>query len=392
MNPKPLAAATTMMMLVGATLLYACNVKSGSAGDVKDDAATGDAALDARTEDSNVLASDASDAGDASDASDAGDAAICPSTDASCGSCVPPDRAEATSCLSGVCRSRVPLVDDTAGALGAPRDTVAVGGGRAYFAVGSVLMSVASTGGPPTTLADLSPLAAGKIATDGTDIVFSHWPDPGVRHCDTADCATQTVLASAGAAFAVAVHAGSAYWLTAGGLLQKCPVDGCADNPQTLANAGTTLDFLGSAIAVDASGVYVAFSSGTVARYALDGSTSTVYASNQQTHGGIAVDATRVYWGTAGPVGGAGKLYACAKSGCAGAPTVISDERVYGLMVDATRVYWRESKVFTCPKSGCVACGRQVFDEDLTTGASFAQDDKNLYYANGTGRLIVVNK
>jgi len=94
------------------------------------------------------------------------------------------------------------------------------------------------------------------------------------------------------------------------------------------------------------------------------GGVHTILASNQVAPGGIAIDATNVYWAN-----GDGDVLACAKAGCGGSPTTLATGQAFGvendcIAADGINVYWATPNLVTdagppngtivkCAASGC---------------------------------------
>jgi hypothetical protein len=111
--------------------------------------------------------------------------------------------------------------------------------------------------------------------------------------------------------------------------------------------------------------------------------------------GGLALDATNVYWVRAGSV------LACPKTGCASGPrvlgTAVGEIDAVGVAIDATSIYWKAfdngptGVVTRCALTGCGSTPETLWSEpvDLNDfGGGIAVDSSNLYWANkfgGTG-------
>jgi hypothetical protein len=90
----------------------------------------------------------------------------------------------------------------------------------------------------------------------------------------------------------------------------------------------------------------------------------------------VVVDGQNVYFEEEGTVTGA--VYECPKTGCGGAPTLLGPGQTTGIALDATRVYWgdfQNGKIVACDKGGCagvptVLAGAEPYASGLTTDGS----------------------
>jgi hypothetical protein len=105
-------------------------------------------------------------------------------------------------------------------------------------------------------------------------------------------CQPVVIASGLSEAVGLAVDGSNAYF-SAGGVVYECPVGGCGNSPELLADS-------------------------------------------QDAVGGVTVDAANVYWTTADSV------MTCAIGGCGDSPTALATNLAnpWGIAVDATRVYW----------------------------------------------------
>jgi hypothetical protein len=158
--------------------------------------------------------------------------------------------------------------------------------------------------------------------------------------------------------------------------------DGSPCQPVALA-AGTNPSGAGG-LAVDATNVYwVDSAGGQVLACAKTGcgGTPIVLASGQNGPSGIAVQGSTVFWSNAG----AGTLVSCATAGCAKNPTVVVSGLASpgGVAVDATSLYWAETggagRVASCPLAGCTTPTVLA----SAPGLLLAVDEASVYFTDG---------
>jgi hypothetical protein len=94
---------------------------------------------------------------------------------------------------------------------------------------------------------------------------------------------------------------------------------------------------------------------------------------------GIEVDATDVYWTTSH-----GEIYRCAKSGCAGNPTLVTHTLagLDALALDDVNVYAVGAGLYSCPKTGCAQPTTLAAVE--LPSANLVTDGSNLYWTRIT--------
>lgn len=111
-------------------------------------------------------------------------------------------------------------------------------------------------------------------------------------------------------------------------------------------------------------------------------------ASDQTRPTTLALDATRVYWGS----WGSSTVMTCSKDGCDDSPTTLASMVTpTALAVNAAGVYWidAEGEVSTCPLGGCAGAPETIgVSVPCNLGdvpcANLAADAKNLYFHTGS--------
>jgi hypothetical protein len=205
-------------------------------------------------------------------------------------------------------------------------------------------------------------------------------------------CANPFVLADGQSSTSrLAIDAKSVYWINAGtqannytdGVLAKCDIVGCGGQPTMLAPATVSAYSAPAPVGLAADGTNVYWTeAGSVLACAAQGCNNkpTTLASGQWGGGGIAVDATNVYF-----VGSS--IMKCPLAGCGNSPpmTVAPWDNQLALTIDATTVYAAQntgnstSKIQECPKSGCASLTLLVDHQQHPMG--IAVDTTNVYWS-----------
>jgi hypothetical protein len=152
------------------------------------------------------------------------------------------------------------------------------------------------------------------LAVAGGSLYVTHAYSAAIEACPTSGCASPANLlwsdepwSTNTETIAVAADATDVYWTTRG-IVMRCARAGCDNTPTVLASSGNAVWMLGP----------------------------------------IALDATTVYFGHGmfddGTEQRDGEILACAKIGCAGAPSLVATSAYgpVGLACDGINVYWTE--------------------------------------------------
>jgi hypothetical protein len=137
----------------------------------------------------------------------------------------------------------------------------------------------------------------------------------------------------------LAIDGTSVYWTNGDGTIRSVPIAGGATSTLAQGLGG------GMGVAVDTQNVYAVSQDGRIVSAPISGSMAvTVLATGQPQPYALTIDATNVYWSTVGSGAGNGTIMACAKAGCAQAPTTLASgihvQYPYGLLVSGGSVYW----------------------------------------------------
>jgi hypothetical protein len=245
----------------------------------------------------------------------------------------------------------------------------------------------------PVTLAAAT--APQGVAVDATNVYWTNSTTGQVELCAKSGCNAMptTLISNASDLYpqSIVVAAGNVYYLVYNfsnpGAVFECASGGCSNQPTAIASnqVGPT------AIASDANNLYWTNGSGEVMECALGGCNGnpTALATGLSglvplTIGGLAVDATNVYWSDS--VG----IVKCGIGGCNGQPTTVAaSQQAYGLVTDGSNLYWTDYNngfVYQCPNTGCAQ--PTVLASGLTNPKNLAIDGSNVYWANGDGTIM----
>jgi sugar lactone lactonase YvrE len=224
--------------------------------------------------------------------------------------------------------------------LGTP-DTIAIDATHAYTAdqTGNSIMVTMLDGSGFMQLVNMQ-MAPTGLALDAQDrnVYWTNAMGGTVTTAKLASGTESTLAAGLTSPYAIALDATSVYWSdVADGTIVKLPLSGGA--PVTLAKGLMNP----SAIVVDAKSVYwVDGKAGVVAKVAIAGGAVTTLASGQKGPDALALDASSVYWTNAGDAID-GSVMRVPIAG--GKPVTLADgldsPGVYGgIALDATSVYW----------------------------------------------------
>jgi hypothetical protein len=304
-------------------------------------------------------------------------------------------------CMGGTCRAGacqpyaiVPCVDSPY--------AVAVQNGNVYFTTLLLTVYEWCGGGVDCAFGTLNQLTTCQggprgITTDETNVYWADlgFPDgdasgPGsISTCGLAGCAggAATVYApSENGAFDLVVDPSAVYWTdTYSGLVRKCAIGGCGDDPVTLATDSPPL----SGVAIDTTSIYWAeVASGNIIQCPLDGCTTFApFATGQASPAKIDTANGNVYWSAAGAI------MTCPASGCGGAARVFAKDQpgAFAITHDSNNLYWtllaKDGMVLSCPLAGCTEPTVLGAMQDSPT--SVAQDDVSVYWANSRGNAVM---
>jgi hypothetical protein len=298
-------------------------------------------------------------------------------------------------CSEGICQpyAIVPSVDGPY--------AVAVENGNVYFT--TLFLTIFEwCGGSDCPLGTLNQLTSCQegprgIATDQTNVYWAELGSPdgdasgpgSIVTCGLAGCAggTATVYApSEDGAFDLVVDPSAVYWTdTFSGLVRKCAIGGCGDEPTTLATDSPPL----SGVAIDPTSIYWAeVASGNIIQCPLSGcATFAPFATGQASPAKIDTANGNVYWSAAGAI------MTCPAKGCGGAARVFAKDQpgAFAITHDSNNLYWtllaKDGMVLSCPLAGCTEPTILGAMQDSPT--SVAQDDVSVYWANNRGNTVM---
>jgi hypothetical protein len=282
-----------------------------------------------------------------------------------------------TQCSAGHCLTKLATVSGTS--------NIATDGTDVYFAGSSGLLSRVPVSGGTVTSYSTSE-TPGAIALDATNVYWVYNTGGTAQFRKLAKSAATgtapTVLGSTqGTLYSLAIDGTNLYFASNVGIM-KLPLAG---GTPALLVSGAYQPSLG--IAVDGTRIaWSAFNGNAVYIAPLTGGSATVVASGQMQVGGVAMDASYVYWATQGV------LKRAPRAGGTATTLATQSSGTYGpVVVDATRAYYAtDTQVLSVPLAG----GTPVV---LATGQTqpffMAQDTTALYWVSaGGGYLTRVTK
>ncbi len=281
-----------------------------------------------------------------------------------CGSCA--HDCQGGDCQQGACQA-VTIASGLKGTTDAGNDyapafAIAVDGSDVYWAVANrALMKCAKNGcnNQPTILASSNTVNTFNedMALDATSV---YWVDStGLRQCAKTGCNNQPSVFAPGNVYALAITSATVFWTAQSAcdagfcnLVEKCAAGGCNNMPTTIVSTPPGGYF--PSIDVNATSVFmVDQTAGALLTCALGGCTQPTTLASGLTPSRVVVDAANAFWT------GGGFIKRCAVTGCNNSPaTLISTggQGLGGIALDATNIYWvnvSTGAVQSCAKTGC---------------------------------------
>ncbi len=217
----------------------------------------------------------------------------------------------------------------------------ATASGSSVFTAEGMLLTVENG----TCTSAPSAIAGGgyNFAADGKTAYFTTWDANTVNACPVDGCATTTTLWTAPTpnifTMGIAVDATDAYWTTSHGEVYRCAKSGCAGKPILVMHTLAGLD----AIALDDVNVYAA----GAALYSCSKAgcaQPTTLTTSALPSANLVTDGSRLYWTRITDVYPTrGGVFRCAVSGCSAPEMMAATTQPGGVAVDATRVYWSDT-------------------------------------------------
>jgi hypothetical protein len=323
------------------------------------------------------------------------------------------------SCLGAPCKASTCDAIVLAMGLGQP-DGIALGPNDVFVTTSQTetVFSVAKAGGAAKSLA-MGQTKARGVALNGDTLYWANGDfmaddagyNGGIWQCTLPSCGTKTLLAPGDFAAYPTFHGAAVFFsATNASEVRKAPASG---GPSILL-ATPTQPF---ALAVDDMHVYYTSQQPVLQRAKIDGSGAgttgeTVGMTGDQV-GFVTLDTQRVYWAYS-DADGKGHVLSAAKAAPAAGTIAYGNvsENVFavGVAVDATNVYWStagagvgampaaDGKVFTCPIAGCGGKPPTVLATGNISAGPMAVDDQAVYWVEfgssvfPTGRVRKVAK
>ena len=205
------------------------------------------------------------------------------------------------------------------------------------------------------TAADKDPAATAAVALTGTGMGPLCWtnnptgggfPQGTVLVANHDGSRQRALFSGQDWPAAVAVGGGHLYWVTknvdtadGNGTIWRANLDG--SDPRAIATGESFAASLGGGVAVDASHVYwTADGNGTIWRANLDGTGAAVIVTWQSGPQGVAVDGGFIYWASTGETPNSGTINRAGLDGGNPTPIATGQNQPVGVAVDGSHVYW----------------------------------------------------
>ena len=304
------------------------------------------------------------------------------------------------ACSNGKCEP-VELAAAQAGTSG-----LAIDAANVYFTNygDNAVLKVSKAAGLVTKVVDQD--SASGIAIDGTTLYFGGYTSTGgLTKCTVTDCAnTKKQLSTAGYLVHIVVSKGVVYFTGNDDEVKRINADGTDE--RLLTNAYNPFG-----IAVDDTHVYYSSLAVNLLRVGLDGGTPEPIGPKDAPYNDtfVALDKDRFYWAFYDN-NEVGSVLAGLKASPSTRMTFTAAGKAsVAVMVDDKYLYWLDAggytnnqpnntgKVYACLKTGCVGAPIELA-KDLHLGGPMVQDDKAIYWAeyggafNANGRVRKVAK
>jgi hypothetical protein len=181
------------------------------------------------------------------------------------------------------------------------------------------------------------------FAADETTLFYTTWNGNAVNACSAVGCVSPTVLWTAPTpnifTMGIAVDATDVYWTTSHGEIYRCGKSGCAGTPTLVTHTLAGMD----AIAVDDANVYAA-GAGLLSCPKSGCAQPTVLTIVDLPTSFLVTDGLNLYWPrvtTLFPAHGA--VFRCAVSGCSAPELIAAADQPGGIAIDATHIYWSDT-------------------------------------------------
>lgn len=215
----------------------------------------------------------------------------------------------------------------------------AVASGSSHYGAGNDLFTADNSA---CTNAPASAEAFGySYAADDVSLYFTTWNDNRVYAC-SGPCTSTTLLWTAPTVnvftMGIAVDATDAYWTTSHGEVYRCAKSGCAGSPTLVTHTLAGMD----AITLDDANVYTTTGGHLLACPKTGCTTPMVLTAIHPPTTNLVTDGANLYW-TALTGAMEGGVFRCAVTGCSAPDLIARVVQPGGIALDATRVYWSDT-------------------------------------------------